>query len=296
MTPELLRAFLTVSRHRNFTHAATELSVSQPAMSRQIQMLERELGVRLFERLGKAVHLTAAGETLAHESEALLGDLDRLLEHVRAHAAPGVGRLRIGAGTTPGLYMVPRVLGEFRRRFPKVDLTYCIGPSDQIARKVQSNELDIGFVGKAVEVNTIVCEPIADDEIVCFAALRHPATRRKRIDFRSIVNETWLVRPSGSATRALFDTWRAQFDADPQNTIELSCPEGIRELVAFGVGLSYMSIHGIQADVRHRRLAILNIKGMPLRRLIHTIRHIDKRLDPPAQAFHALFKEHCAIS
>ncbi len=292
MTPELLRVFLSVNRHRNFTRAATELSVSQPAVSRQIQLLERELGVQLFERMGKAVHLTAAGETLARESETLLGDLDRLLEAVRAHAEPGVGRLRIGAGTTPGLYMLPRVLGDFRRRFPMVDLAYCIGPSDQIVRKVQTNEIDIGFVGSAVDIEMVICEPIAEDQIVCFAARQHPAARRKRIEFRSLANETWLVRPHGSATRALFDAWRERQDSDPQNTIELSCPEGIRELVAFGVGLSYMSIHGIREDVRRRRVAILNIEGMPLRRSIHAIRHADKRLDPPARVFDTLFREH----
>lgn len=296
MNPDLLRTFLAVWRNRNFTRAAEELFLSQPAVSRQIQQLERELGVALFDRLGKSLHLTEAGETLAAEAERLLGGFDRVVEAVRNHASPGTGRLRIGAGTTPGLYMLPRLLGDFRRRYPNVELHYSIDQSAHVAQRVLRNEIDIGFVGSAVNERELLSEPIADDEIVCFASPRHPAAQRKRVDIRLLCGETWIIRPRGSATRSLFDEWLVKAGCRLPRTIELACPEGIRALATSGVGLSYMSVHALREGVRQRRLAILNIEGLNLRRTIWAIRHVDKRPSPSMQAFTALVRLSIACS
>jgi DNA-binding transcriptional LysR family regulator len=284
MDPVLLRTFLVVRRHRNFTRAAEELFISQPAVTRQIQQLERTLGVAMFDRLGKSLHVTEAGETLAAEAEELLAQLDRVLEGVRGHAQPGTGRLRIGAGTTPGLYMLPSLLGEFRRKFPEVELSYSIDASGHVVQQVLHNEIDIGFVGSAPRGREILCEPLADDEIVCFASPRHPAARRRSIEIGSLRRETWIVRPKGSATRALFDAWLGKQSAF-ERTIELGCPEGIRALVAAGVGISYLSIHALEHCLRRRRVVVLQLKGLPLRRSIWVVRHVDKRSSASMQAF-----------
>jgi len=285
MNPDLLRSFLAVRKHRNFTRAAEALFLSQPAVSRQIQQLERELGVTLFDRLGKSLHLTEGGETLAAEAERVLGGLDRMVEAVRSHASPGAGRLRIGAGTTPGLYMLPPLLGEFRRRYPSVEIHYSIAQSAHVAQQVLRNEIDIGFVGGALNERELLSEPIADDEIVCFSGSKHPATGRKRIDFRSLSRETWLIRPKGSATRTLFDAWLATKRCTLQRTVEIDSPEGIRVLVEAGVGVSYMSVHALRDSIRQRRLAILSVKDLNLRRSIYAVRHIDKRPTPSMHAF-----------
>ncbi|MBI3833428.1 MAG: LysR family transcriptional regulator [Planctomycetes bacterium] len=285
MNPGLLSAFLVVRKHRNFTRAAEELFLSQPAVSRQIQQLERELGVSLFDRLGKSLHPTEAGETLAAEAERLLGGLDRAVEAVRSHALPGTGRLRIGAGTTPGLYILPPILGEFQKRYPNVEIHISIGQSAHVAQQVLRNEIDIGFVGSALNERELLTEPIADDEIVCFARSKHPAVKRRNIDIRSLSNETWIVRPKGSATRTLFDDWMTTKRCMLRRTIEIDSPEGIRALVEAGVGISYMSVHALHASVRQRQLAILSVKGLNLQRTIWAVRHIDKRATPSMQAF-----------
>jgi len=291
MNPNLLQAFLAVSRHRSFTRAAADLFISQPAVSRQIQQLERELGVALFEKIGKSLHLTDAGRTLADEAESALGNLGRIVEAVRAHAAPSVGRLRIGAATTPGLYMLPTPLGDFLREHPGVELSYLIEPSDQIVRRVVANEIDVGFIGATVEASGIASEAIAHDEVVCFASPRHPAAQPKRIDIRNLLDTTWIVRPKGSATRALFDSWQTEIGIRFEHTIELACPEGIRALVAAGVGLSYMSVYGLHDSLRRRTLVKVPINGMRLRRSIIAIHHVDKQVSAVMDEFLGIVRE-----
>src|SRR5688572_30586814 len=124
MNPANLRTFLAVEKHLNYTHAARELLLSQPAVSRQIRQLERDLGVQLFEQLGKRLYLTDAGKTLLREASRLLGNLDRVREAMVAHQEAHHGALRLGASTTPGIYLLPPVLGQFHRSHPEVEISY----------------------------------------------------------------------------------------------------------------------------------------------------------------------------
>jgi DNA-binding transcriptional LysR family regulator len=291
MDPHLLATFLAVRKHRNFTRAAEELAISQPAVSRQIQQLERQLGVPVFDRLGRGLHLTDAGETLAEQAQKVLLELESVAEAVRRHASPGTGSLRIGAGTTPGLYLLPGILGAFRRKHPRVEIAYAIERSANVIEQVRRNEVDLGFVGCEVEDRALVSEPVFDDEIVCFASPRHAlAHSRRRLDLTALCDETWIVRPPGSATRAMFDSWVSGMGRALGRTIEIGCPEGIRALVMASVGIASMSVHAIAADRRRRRVVTLNVRGLPLRRSIWAIRHADKRVSPPAQAFMELVR------
>src|SRR5438034_10890783 len=111
MTLDHLRSFLAVQKHLGYTRAGKELFLSQPAVSRHVQALEDQLGVTLFEQIGKRLSLTDAGRTLAKEAERLLGDLERVSETVKAHSGADRGTLRLGASTTPGFYLLPALLG-----------------------------------------------------------------------------------------------------------------------------------------------------------------------------------------
>ncbi|MBI4603956.1 MAG: LysR family transcriptional regulator [Planctomycetes bacterium] len=169
MDPDRLKTFLAVEKHRNYTHAARELFLSQPAVSRQVHELERELGVRLFEQIGKTISLTDAGLTLAREAKDLPGSLERAGEAVRAHAGAGRGALRLGASTTPGFYLLPPVLGRFHGRFPAVEISYTIKSSRRIEEAILGNEIDLGFVGAHFAGEGLRSEPIAEDEVAFFS-------------------------------------------------------------------------------------------------------------------------------
>lgn len=285
MNPTHLRTFLTVNKHRNYTRAAEELYLSQPAVSRQIQQLERSVGVALFEQIGKSLSLTDAGRALVPEAERLLAMHTRVAERISAFRRGVAGRLRIGAGTTPGCFLLPPILGRFSEEYPDVEFQYTVEGSGQIEHKILRNDLDVGFVGAPPKDREILAEEIADDRIVCFASSTHALATRSRISVKSLVNETWILREKESATRQLFSTWYEAAGGSFGHTIELRSLEGVRELVASGVGISCGSIRAIDADIKARRIATLRLSGLNLSRAILMIRHVDKPLTPLLAAF-----------
>lgn len=285
VNPELLRSFLAVTRHLSFTRAAEQRALTQPAVSRQVGQLERELGAVLFERLGRAVHLTDAGRALVPLAEELLGQLDRVVETVRAYGDPAHGQLRIGASTTPGYYLLPPILGRYHAEYPGVELRLVVENTLAIEQRLVHNELDIALVGDRPAHTALRSEPVVEDEIVCFCGPKHPLARRRRIAPGDLRDELWVVRERGSATRQLFERRFVRLGGRMGRTTELSSPEGIKALVGAGIGISFMSAYGLQHEVRERRLHRLDVAGLRLTRPILVVRHADKHLAPPIRGF-----------
>lgn len=285
VNPHLLRTFLSVRRHRNYTRAAGELFLSQPAVSRQVRQLEEELGVRLFEQIGKSLHLTDAGETLAVEAEKLLGAMERSAEAVRSHRSAERGSIRIGASTTPGFYLLPGLLGRFHRRFPQVTLHYTVENSSRIEQMIVRNELDLGFVGARLANEGIGLEPLVEDEIVCYTAPSHRLGKARRVAPGALGDEMWLIREKGSATRRLFEEWLSSEKGTIRKSIELGCPEACKALVRAGIGISFMSIHGLRSEFRAGRLVRIPVTGLSLKRPIFLARHSEKRNSPVMESF-----------
>jgi len=285
MNPHHLRTFLAVRKHRNYTRAAEELFLTQPAVSRQMRQLEEELGVRLFEQIGKSLHLTDAGETLAAEAEKLLGAMERTTEAVRFHRSAEVGSVRIGASTTPGFYLLPDLLGRFHRRFPKVALHYTVENSLRIEQMLVRNELDLGFVGANLPSRELELKPLLEDEIVCFTSPSHRLAKVRRIAPSSLEEEMWIIREKGSATRRLFEHWLSSRKGTIRKAIELGCPEACKALVRAGIGLSFMSVHGLRSEFQAKRLVRVPVTGMPLKRPIFLARHSEKRNSPVMETF-----------
>jgi DNA-binding transcriptional LysR family regulator len=285
MNPHHLRTFLAVRRHRNYTRAAGEVFLTQPAVSRQVRQLEEELGVRLFEQIGKSLHLTDAGETLAAEAEKLLGAMERTAEAVRSHRSAERGSMRIGASTTPGFYLLPDLLGRFHRRYPKVALHYTVENSLRIEQKIVRNELDLGFVGAHLSSEDLELTPLMEDEIVCFAASSHHLAKVRHIAPSSLEEEMWVIREKGSATRRLFEHWLSSRKGTIRKAIELSCPETCKALVRAGIGISFMSVHGLRSEIRAKYLVKIPVTGMSLKRPIFLARHSEKRNSPVMETF-----------
>lgn len=285
MNPHHLRTFLAVRKHLNYTRAAEEIFLTQPAVSRQMRQLEEELGVRLFEQIGKALHLTDAGETLAVEAEKLLGAMERTAEAVRSHRSPERGSIRIGASTTPGFYLLPDLLGRFHRRFPKVAIHYMVENSLRIEQMLVRNELDLGFVGARLSSEEVELKPLVEDEIVCFTSPSHRLAKVRRIDPSSLEEETWIIREKGSATRLLFEDWLSSWKAAIRKSIELTCPETCKALVRAGIGISFMSVHGLRSEIGAKSLVKIPVMEMSLKRPIFLARHSEKRNSPVMEAF-----------
>jgi DNA-binding transcriptional LysR family regulator len=284
LTPDRLQTFLAVASHENFTAAAREVHLSQPAVSRQIAALEKALGVRLFERFGKTAHLTSAGRGLLPEFRRILGDLALVHEAVQGLETGSRGSLRIGASATPGLYLIPPALAVFQRRYPEVDLHYVVANTKRIEEMVVQNELDAGFIGGTVTEPSLRAGVLAQDEIVCFAARSHPLAGRNRIPAAEIGRETLVMREEGSATGALFKSWLLMAGGRIGRTIDLACPEAVKTIVASGLGVGCLSRFGLQDDLSRTKLVILPIAAPRLRRPLSLIQHVRKSAYPALEA------------
>ncbi len=292
MNPDHLMTFLAVNRHKNFTRAAEDRYLSQPAVSRQIKLLADELGTPLFEQVGRSLHLTDAGRTLVPLAEEILGGMERAAEVVRLHRTAARGRLRIGASSTPGIYVLPPLLGRLHRDYPDVELEVSVNDSSSIERQLVRNEIDLGFIGAQPSHEALTARHFVDDEIVCFAHPDHPLAGRPHIEPAALGDHRWITRGKGSATRRLFDRWLGGAGVALANPIELDSTEAIKALVAAGVGLSFISRFGLGDELERGQLVVLPVAGLDLVRPIYRVSHIDKHRTPVMAAFDEILAEH----
>jgi DNA-binding transcriptional LysR family regulator len=291
ITPDRLHTFLAVARLESFTAAAREVYLSQPAVSRQIAALEKALGVRLFERLGKSAHMTAAGRAVLPEFRRIVGDLTLVEEAVKHFESGARGALRIGASATPGLYVVPRTLARFQRHFPGVELEYFVSNTKRVEEMVIENAIDIGFVGGTITDPALLVERLIQDEIVCFASRGHPLARRSRIAPADLGRETLVMREEGSSTGRLFKSWLLAGGGRIGRVIDLGCPEAIKTIVAAGLGVGCLSRFGLEDEFSRKHLVILPVSGAKLRRPLSLIRHQRKNEFSALSAFITMLKK-----
>lgn len=283
MNPELLKSFLAVYQRRSFTQAAEFVLRTQPAVSRQVRQLEHELGVVLFERLGKTVLPTDAGRALAPLAEQVLGQIERVVETVRGYAGAGRGSLRIGASTTPGYYWLPPILGKLHARYPEIELSLTVANSRTIEQRIHGNELDLGFVGGHLTSDSLKMDRVVEDEIVGICGPSNPLGRMRVPTHAGLSRTTWIIREKGSATQELVAHALARVGVKPKRVIELDSPEGIKALVVAGLGVSFLSIHAVAAELRRRELRRIRFQGFPVSRPLFLVRHPDKHTSVPMQ-------------
>jgi DNA-binding transcriptional LysR family regulator len=290
MNLDRLRTFRALAESLHFRKTADKLHISQSAVSQQISALETELGVMLVERIGRRTFLTPAGQVLVDEAGKVLAAVDRATEAVRAFGAGETDRLRLGASTTPGVYIVPAALGAFRTTLPLVELVLRIANSADIEHALVSNELDLGVVGEDIQHDELFQVVIGDDEIIPVAA---PALcTRKRLRPKDLESMPLLAREAGSATRRYVDAALAAVGVSPTVAFELPSPEAQVRAAAAGLGVAFVSRHVAAADLATKRLVPLRVVGLRLQRPITAAYHRDKRVTPAMQQMIALLRRH----
>lgn len=287
---EWLRSFLAVCDLEGFTKAARHLQVSQPAVSTHIRELEENLGVRLFEKLGTRVRLSRSGEAIVGEARAIVQGV-RHLRDMALESETGVGGvLTVGASTTPGNYVLPRVLGEFERLYPAVRTTLVIGNSARVLERLVANEVDLGAVGIQPPAERFISRPLCDDELVVFAPKRHPLARRRgAVPLADLARERFILRESDSATRRLTEGWFASQKMAPA-VMELGCPETVKRAVGAGLGLGILTKFAIAPEAGERDFIELRVPGFPIRRSLYVVHLRRKRLTRTMAAFLDLLK------
>lgn len=234
-----LRYFLAVAERNNFTRAAETLHLSQPSLSIQIAALEEELGTPLFDRLGKHVALTQAGEILREYAQRALGELEQGARAIQELKGAERGRLIVGTLSTVNTYLIPPLVCRFKQRFPNVHLHLQAQPSAQIAADVVALRLDLGFCHLPAPTNRLAATPLFDEtlSLVTPRSFRLPGTR---IRIRQLADLPLILMPADYCLRKMIEGECAKAGVQPKVTIEMTSPEGILEAVKAGAGVTVL--------------------------------------------------------
>src|SRR5262245_54589887 len=193
-----LRTFVAVAELRHFARAASLCNLSQPAVSHQIALLEEEVGAKLLNRATRRVSLTVAGEVFLEEAQRILGAVDRAHERMQEVARGAIGRIRLGATPTPGLYLLPALLAKYRGEHGTYDLGFEIGPTHVIAERVARNDLDMAIVAGPLPSGELRARSLARDDLVVIALPSSPLARSRAVKPNQLEAETWVLREEGS--------------------------------------------------------------------------------------------------
>ena len=282
-----LEAFEAVVAHGSFTRAAEVLHVTQPAVTRQVAALERELKTRLFDRLGRRVQMTTAGETL-HDYAASIVRLAREAAHAVADIGAGVaGRLTVAASSTLATYVLPPLLRQFRETHPGVDIAIRTGVSAQVLEMVRANDADVGLVTGQVPDPVFVAFILADYETRVVVPAGHPlAARGPEVRARDLAGNPLILMEAGTNLRTYVDGLLSQAGVEEQVAMELDNVEAIKRMIEAGLGLSLLPEVSVRAEVSAGRLHALRLADVPrAHRRIALVRRRDKYLSTALQAF-----------
>lgn len=284
ITLRQLQVFEAVTRHRSFTRAADELHLTQPAVSMQIKQLEENIGLSLFEHLGKKILLTEAGREMYDYSRRiaqLLEETEEVLEKIKGIHR---GRLSISVATTAN-HFATRLLADFSKRHDGISFTLDVNNRETLINELERNECDLVIMGQPPPRDDLVFEAFLENPLVMIAPPTHLLAGQKRIALKRLMGESFVLRESGSETRGAAERFFAAQGASIPFGMEMSSNEAIKQAVEAGLGLAVVSVHTLELELEARRLAILDVQGFPLKRHWYLVHREGKRLSPAAEAF-----------
>ncbi len=287
-----LRVFTEVARHLSFIRAAEVLHLTPPAVTMQVKELESQVGLMLFERQGRKVSLTTAGEYLLVYARRLLvtlkeaGDAMARLQHVEA------GELLVGMVST-AKYFVPRLLTRFRQEHPAVDIQLRVGSNrEQLVKMLQDGELDLAIMGRPPKELATRAEAFAAHPHVFVAPPDHPVLRMGPLPVSALNNFALIVREPDSGTRALMNRVFSDHRTEPRVAMVMPSNETIKQAVMAGMGMSFLSLHTMGLELQCGLLKIVQVENTPIVRTWNLVHLQSRVLSPAAEALRYFMIEH----
>ena len=269
-----LRTFVTVVDKGSFSEAARSLGISQPAVTMQMQALEADIGVTLLDRRYRGVDLTEAGSALVSHARRLLEDVEEARHDIATLSGRVTGRLAIAASTTPGDYVVPRLLGGFLAKYPEVRVSLAVNDSEQVIRCVEEGTADVGLSGIADDSAKARFEEIARDEIVAICPPDWPLASAKHATFAELANVDWVARELGSGTGRVAEHTLLANGVDPQELrmlARLGTGEAVVCAVEGGLGVAMVSRFVAEKALTLGTVAEVRAEGMPIGRPLFAV-------------------------
>ncbi|MBI4461052.1 MAG: LysR family transcriptional regulator [Acidobacteria bacterium] len=284
MELDQVAAFLEVVRQRSFSRAAEKLYRTQPAISAQIRALEEEFGQKLFDRSGRKIFLTPAGEVL-HEYGEKLASLHReTVQRVREVQDAIGGKLVVGANEATCLYVLPQVFAGFKKKYPNVGISIYRNFSHKILQKMAEHQVDVGIVTLPASQNNLKVMPIFEDELQVVVPSKHPFAKRAGLKVEDLVPEP-LIFPKGGHTRELLDKIFHKYQHQLHISMELASVESIKKFVGAGLGISLLSRTYAEMETTSGILKLVPLQGIKLVRRLGLVYRTDRHLSRAVLAF-----------
>ncbi|HHI92055.1 MAG TPA: LysR family transcriptional regulator [Gammaproteobacteria bacterium] len=284
LTIRQLQVFEATARLLSFRKAADELHLSQPAVSMQIKQLEENVGLPLFEKLGKQIYMTEAGREIYHYSRSIGQLLTEADEVINGLKGAYQGRLSISVASTAN-YFVPTLLGTFHKRFPGVTVTLDVTNRKALLEQLNQNQVDLVVMGQPPEGANLEAGAFMENPLVIVAPPTHALAKQSNIPLQRLEDEVFLTRERGSGTRDAIERFFTQHEVQISTGMEIASNEAIKQSVQAGLGLGLLSRDTLEMELALGKLVILDVEDFPIVRHWYVMHRKGKRLSTVAQAF-----------
>lgn len=289
MTLHQLKIFTTVARLKNFTRAAEEMRLRQPSISLLVKALERELRVKLFEKLGNKVRLSVAGEGLLHHAQEILAKVEGIKEEMDEIRGLKKGKIRVGGSALAAASFLPGAVQRFKKEHPGVEVILKIQRSESLEKKLLEGELDLAVLGFVPHSPLLRGERYREEDLVVIAPPKHPLSKRRSVPLKLIAKEPLIAQEKGSRLRGLVEQRFAERGLPFAPILEVdgqfAARDAIKSAVAGNLGLGFVSRPHVVGDAEAGRLKILKVPELKIKRSMYIAVHKKRQSPSLVQAF-----------
>ncbi len=291
ITLRQMKVFREVALQQSFTRASKALFLTQPAVSMQIKQLEGIVGLPLFEKQGKQITLTDAGEEIRLLSDTILTQIEETQQNLEQLAGGNQGKLRLAVATTVAS-VATRLIARFNAKYPALSLHFTVTNREGLIELLDNNETDIVIMGKPPQDIQLASQELMPNPLVVIAPADHPlCDMRKRVSLDQLFEYDFILREASSGTRRAFERFLASRGRSLKSNMEMNSNEAIIQSVAQGLGLGIVSIHTVSDELEKGILETVEVSGFPIQRSWYLVQRQGKRLSPLSERFKAYIIE-----
>ena len=282
-----LEIFTKVAELKSFSKAARKMYLTQPTVSQHMSSLESYIGTKLFDRLGKEVALTKAGEILyryAKQITALRGEAQQALDHFLGKKT---GHLVLGASTIPGEYILPPLLGQFKIVYPEIKITLRIGDTEEIVNELLNGTIELGIIGAKITHTRLKYSPFVEDELIVVVPKGHRWWLKKSIDVQELINLPFIMRETGSGTRISMEKrlHKLGISSDSLKIIaEVGSTTAVKQAIKANLGISLISERAVEEEIRLKLFKKIPLKKVNFKRTFFIIQDKKRTASPLCKA------------
>ncbi len=276
--------FFRVAKLRSFSKAADDLFLTQPTVSGHILSLEHSLSIRLFDRMGREVRLTKAGEVFLQYASKMLSYRKDLLNALSEYSHGIRGELSLGASTIPGEYLLPKLMGDFKKKHPRFALSLKIADTREIINWMLQGDVEYGMIGGKVNHHFLRYEKYEEDKIIVVAPYGHPLTKKRKVVLADLLKEPWIIREEGSGTqmsveKALRNEGKSLKEFNV--VMEMGSTSSLKEGVKAGLGLAFISKRAVEEELKQNRFSQIYVEELdPISRQLYIVYYRGRTLSP----------------